>query len=344
MKRLLILVMALSMMVFGTGIASAQGPRDGQNRPNRPGVPGGIIREMIEAVANETGLPVSDILAQMAPGGATLADVIQANGGSVDNVVNAVVATTTERVNQAIAENKLTQEQGDRILSNLPQLVTDGINGDLPLSGDRQGIRSIRGALVEAMTSATGLDAQMIWQQVRDGSTGAEIIEANGGSVDAVVADATANATELINSWVEAGRITQEQADDMISNLSNVFTEILNGTFERPRLERPGRAVMGVLRAMSDATGLPVNEIVPLLRDGQSPAQILSDNGVDVTVFIDDHMAKVQERLDDAVANGRLTQEQADERLETIRTTLTDRLNNPINPPVPVPPETETGS
>jgi hypothetical protein len=42
---------------------------------------------------------------------------------------------------------------------------------------------------------------------------------------------------------------------------------------------------------------------------------------------------KAEERLATAVENGRLTQEQADERLDTVRTTLTERLNNPIDPP-----------
>jgi uncharacterized protein (DUF433 family) len=285
----------------------------------------------------EIGLPVSDILVQLQPDGATLADVIEANGGSVDAVVTASVDKVTERINQAVADGNVTQEQADNLLSNLEQLIIDGINGDLPAGDGANPRRKMGRALITIITDETGMDARNVLQAVRDGSTLAEVIEANGGSVDAVVATAVAQATERINEALANDKITQEQADNLLGSLEQTITDILNGEFERPmrdgERDRPGerRVVLGVLRQIAEETGLTVREIIPLLRDGATPAEILTDNGVDVDAFIDGLMVKAEERLATAVENGRLTQEQADERLDTIRTTLTDRLNNPVN-------------
>jgi len=187
--------------------------------------------------------------------------------------------------------------------------------------------------LFNVVSETTGLDAQSIIQDVRGGKTLADVITENGGSVDAVVASAVATATERINQGVANERITQEQADELLANLEPTFIDIINGEFERPngRGERDGRnAVIGVLRKIAEETGLTAQDIIPLLRDGATPAEILTDNGVDVDTFVNDLLVNTQDRLNDAVESGRLTQEQADERLETIRTTLTDRLNNPF--------------
>lgn len=336
MKRLVLISTILSMMAVMVGMVSAQ------NDPTRSEVRSGLIREVLQATSAEIGLPVSDILVQMQPEGATLADVIEANGGSVDAVVTASVASATERINQAVADGNATQEQADNLLSNLEQLITDGINGDLPFTGGTNPRQNLQRALVTAITEETGMDAQSVLQEVRDGKTPAEVIEENGSSVDAVVASAIATVTERINEGVANDRLTQEQADDLLASLEQAFTDILNGEFERPNgdggedrpRDRDGRqAALGVLRQIAEETGLTARDIVPQLRDGATPAEILTDNGVDVDVFVDGLLVKAEERMATALENGRLTQEQADERLDTMRTTLTDRLNNPINLP-----------
>ncbi len=331
MKRLVIISMILSVMAMMVGIVSAQ------DDANRGGIRGGIIREVLEVASTETGLPIQDIISQMQPDGATLADVIEANGGSVATVVSTSVANITERANQAVIDGHATQEQVDRLLSNLEQVVTDGINGDLSRGSNGTPRRNMARVLLSAITDETGMDAPSVLQAVRDGSTLAEVIETNGWSVANVVTSATTTMTEHINEAVTAGRITQEQADDILGNLAQTLTDILNGDFEPRRggNDRPNRdgrrPVIGVLRQITDATGLTIQDIVPQLRDGMTPAEILTNNGVDVNVFIDDIIIGVQERLTDAVEAGRITQEQADERLDTIRTTLTDRLNSPVN-------------
>mgnify|MGYP002713304980 CR=1 FL=1 len=216
-------------------------------------------------------------------------------------------------------------------------MITDGINGDLPRQDGNTPIRNAARALFKAVTDATGMDAQSIFQSLRDGNTLADIITENGSTVDAVLASAMDTATEHVNQMVTDERITQEQADELLINLEQIYTDILNGEIERPLLDRFSgrdgdnrRPVIGVIRQMMEQTGLTAQDVLSQLRDGATPAEILTANGVNVDVFVDELLVNAQNRLNDAVESGRLTQEQADERLDTIRTTLVDRLNSPI--------------
>lgn len=73
-------------------------------------------------------------------------------------------------------------------------------------------------------------------------------------------------------------------------------------------------------------------ELFEELRAGKTIAQVAAERGVDLQAVIDAIVAKQTERLDAAVAEGRLTQEQADER----KAGLVDRVTEMVQT---VPPE-----
>lgn len=329
MKRFSLILLVISMMAVMVGIVSAQDNDRSRAR-------GGIIREVLQATAAETGLEINEIVAELASDNATLADVIEANGGSVDVVVAATVASATERINQALDSGNITQEQADKLLENLDQFVIDGINGDLPIQENGRPRLAAQRPLITAVTESTGMDTRSIAQEIRDGKTLIEVIEENGSTGEDVVAAAMTIATEQINEWVANERITQERADDLLGNLEQTYTDIINGDLQFSRSNRGDRANrdrgLGILRKIAEDTGLTMQDILPQLRDGATPAEILEGAGIEVSTFVDDLLTNTEQRLADAVENGRITQEQADERLDTIRTTLTDRLNTPVNP------------
>jgi len=84
------------------------------------------------------------------------------------------------------------------------------------------------------VTDATGLTQEELRDAVRNGSTVAELIEANGGNVDTVIAALIAEATNNITEKVESGDITQDRADTKLETLEERITARVNGTFERP--------------------------------------------------------------------------------------------------------------
>lgn len=317
LKKLLIVCGLVSMLILSFGVVGAQEPTP----TRRPG-----IHAIMDIIVSETGLEPREIILQLQEG-LTLGEVIETNGGDVQTVIDQSVAALTESINTAVTEGKITQERADQLLTNLTDVVTRSMNGEI--FPNRMGTGPLRRSSERILLHATATEINVrpveIIQQMVSGSTLAEIITANGGSIENVVNDAVATATEQINGAVADGKLGQEQADELIASLPDLYTQAVNGEFEH----RVGEVAVGlaVLRQAAEQTGLQVREIVQQIRDGKSLADVLTENGVDVTAFIDGAVAQVAERLNRAVENGRLTQEQVDERLTTFRDRLTERIN-----------------
>lgn len=315
----------LLLMIVGAAAAAPGDPAGPREPGQRPGV-----RAVMDAAVAETGLTVQEIRDQLAEG-QTLVEVIEANGGNVQTVIDAAVSAATEQINQAVANGRMTQEQADRLLSELPDVITRAVNGEFPAQRERGPLgRATERILVQAVADATGLEPSVIVEQVRAGQTLAEVINANGGNVEAVVNAAVTEATAEINQAVADGKMTQERADQLISRLPEVYMAAVNGELRERAME--ARATVGVIQLAAEETGLSAQEIRQQLRDGQTLADVLTANGVEVTAFIDTAAAQVQERLTEAVSNGRLTQEQADERLQQFCERLTERIDDPWQP------------
>ena len=194
--------------------------------------------------------------------------------------------------------------------------------------------------LHDIITEATGLTLQEIRQQVADGATLAEVIEANGGSVDDVVTQVVAAITERVTEGQANGNLTAERATEILENLEQNVRDMLNG--EMPFMPQGGRFGDGgwmgdrnqqrlrLVNLVAEATGLEREEVVTLVQDGATLAQVLTDNGVDVATFIDEQVAVREANLTAQVASGHISQEVADARLNLFRVELTDRLNRTV--------------
>jgi hypothetical protein len=80
--------------------------------------------------------------------------------------------------------------------------------------------------------------------------------------------------------------------------------------------------------AAAEALGITEEELHQALRDGATIAQVAGLQGVDVQVVIDAMVAEARAHLDEKVAEGTLTQEEADERLAEVTERITDMVNN----------------
>jgi uncharacterized protein (DUF433 family) len=202
--------------------------------------------------------------------------------------------------------------------------------------GDRQQtqLRDHLHEVMDAIVAETGLEPQAILQQLRDGDTLTDIITANGGSVDNVIAVALGNVQERIAQAVENGNLTQERADELLASAEARITEWLNnplpaggfGLRDRlgERLNNRDQHFDGAIRQALEDAGLTVEEVREQLQNGATLRQILTDAGVDVDALMSEVLANAQTRLDEAVANNRITAEQATQRLMQIE----ERLNN----------------
>ncbi len=72
---------------------------------------------LLTLVAEELDMSEADVRAALAEG-QTFAQVIEANGGSVDSVADAYVAARKAVLDQFVADGRLTQEQADEMLAD----------------------------------------------------------------------------------------------------------------------------------------------------------------------------------------------------------------------------------
>lgn len=87
-----------------------------------------------------------------------------------------------------------------------------------------------------------------------------------------------------------------------------------------PRQRAAAALVSSLVRATAEVTGLRPREVVAELRAGKSLEQVAVANGKTAQDVIDAARAKLNQRLDRAVANGRITQHQADALLQAFDT------------------------
>ncbi|MFC1935479.1 hypothetical protein ACFLX9_01760 [Chloroflexota bacterium] len=82
----------------------------------------------------------------------------------------------------------------------------------------------------------------------------------------------------------------------------------------------------GFITVAAEEIGLTPAELVAELQDGKTIEQVALETGVVPEAIVETFVALRQEQLDQAVTNGGITQEQADERLALIEANATDHL------------------
>lgn len=82
----------------------------------------------------------------------------------------------------------------------------------------------------------------------------------------------------------------------------------------------------------AEVLGMERLDLIAELLDGKTIAQVAEEQGVDPQAIVDSFVAIRAELLAEAVANGCITQEQADLMLEDLMEEATARLYEPFNP------------
>jgi hypothetical protein len=127
---------------------------------------------------------------------------------------------------------------------------------------------------------------------------------------------------DALQELVDAGTITQAQADAVAEKLEESRPE--HGPMGGFRGRGPGLSVA------AEAIGIEESELLEALRSGDTIADVARANDVDVQTVIDAIVADMNTHLDQAVEDGRLTQEQADERKANAAERATDLVNGEL--------------
>ena len=127
---------------------------------------------------------------------------------------------------------------------------------------------------------------------------------------------------EVLAPLVADGTIVQAQADAVIDAMVEAAPQRLGhgGGF--------GHFGGGArVDNLAEVTGIDADVWLEGLQDGQTPAEIAAANGSSEAALIDALVGEAEEHLVDAVDSGRLTQEEADERLVQVTERITEGVN-----------------
>lgn len=88
----------------------------------------------LDAAAAYLGVDEAELRERLS-GGESLADVAEAEDKSVDGLVQTLVKAAKQRLDEAVADGRLTQDRADALAEGLDARITDLVNGQLPERG-----------------------------------------------------------------------------------------------------------------------------------------------------------------------------------------------------------------
>jgi uncharacterized coiled-coil protein SlyX len=97
----------------------------------------------LDAAAGALGLKLGDLLSKLRSG-QSVADIAKANNKSLDDVKAAVTTAVTKELDRAVADQKLTSAQRDKLLNALKSHLDDLLTRSLP-KGIAAGPRGFKG-------------------------------------------------------------------------------------------------------------------------------------------------------------------------------------------------------
>jgi hypothetical protein len=191
-----------------------------------------------------------------------------------------------------------------------------------------RGFRGMRGRQPQALADALGITVEEVHGALAE--TVAELAESQDMSLQEIVDALIAPVIEHIQQAVEDGRLTQEQADEQIAQMEeNTLQGLESGSwFSMGGNGFGGRPGGPQLELLAEALGMTVEELREAIADGQTIAELAEAQDVTLEDIVDALAAPMIERIQQAVEDGRLTQEQADAQIEQMQEHLLQMLES----------------
>lgn len=177
----------------------------------------------------------------------------------------------------------------------------------------------VRHAGLAAAAEAIGISAEDLREAVKGGQSIAEVAEANGVEVQTVIDAMVAEVTDRIES--------------LLAELPERIAEAVNrqGPPDREGPGQGGRRGPG-LEAAADAIGISVKDLRTAVKGGDTIAEVATANNVEVSTVIDALVAEATAHLEQAVADGNLSEDQAAERAAQLNERITAMVNRTMTP------------
>jgi polyhydroxyalkanoate synthesis regulator phasin len=273
-----------------------------------------------------------------------IGDVAQRLGISKDKLENAIDDATIARIDDAVADGKLTKEQGEelkkRVRSGDGPVILPGFGGP-DFRGPELGIgppgigpheKGFFGGfdLMEKAADYLGMDPSDLRKALSDGKSLADVAKDKGKSVDGLEQSLRDAIRADADKTADDGKLTKEQADRIVEKLSATVDDLVKrgggpilrlherGRGMGPIGPPPGKGFPGFfggfdfMEKAADYLGMDPSDLRKELSDGKSLADVAKDKGKSVEGLEQSLRDAIRADADKAVDDGKLTKEQAD--------------------------------
>ncbi|MDR9451544.1 MAG: hypothetical protein RI637_10045, partial [Acidimicrobiia bacterium] len=173
--------------------------------------------------------------------------------------------------------------------------------------------------LMDAILDHLDVSRGEVISHVRTGGTLADLAEENGSSGEQLVEVLLTVADDQIDAALQAGRIDEAKAEELHRRAEERITNLVFSTHDWPHPgpglgNRPFRGL--VLGTTMEFLDLNQGQVVSHVRTGGTLAELAEENGSSGPELEAALVEAVTQLLDGLVAEGRISQEQADRLLE----------------------------
>ncbi len=136
---------------------------------------------------------------------------------------------------------------------------------------------------------------------------------------------------QVVDDAVTEGWLTEDQAEVMQWRMDQAPGLGMRGMGRgMPGFGMHGMFGLGdnLTSVAADELGISLTDLLTALQDGKSIADVAEEQGVDPEAIVNAYLDQLAEDLNEAVADGKITQKQADYQLEQVRERVTDQLDN----------------
>src|SRR5262245_4537301 len=228
MKKLVAAVAVTGLLVAGgASVAAAAGP--GQGGRGHAG-----IRAAGQTAAATIGVSPEELRSEIRSG-KTVAQVANDHGVDPSNVVNAIVAALSQKIDEKAAAGTVDAIRAAQVKQRLPDVANRFVNEAKPRRGYR-----VREDAVQAAAKEIGVSTTDLKDAHKNGKSIAQVAQDHGKSADDVVNAVVKAATADVDQAVKDGKLDSQKADQIKKNLPDRVKELVNREPRQGSVSTPG--------------------------------------------------------------------------------------------------------
>ena len=179
-----------------------------------------------------------------------------------------------------------------------------------------------------------GVNRGQIVSTLASGGTLADLAAEQGSSGDDLAAALIPKAQDKVDEAVAGGHATEEQAARFMERSTEAINNaVFNQHHSGDKVRRHFDGLRGLLwKTTLDFLDVNRGDVISTFAKGETLADLAQDKGSSGDALVDALVGTVDEKLSEAVADGRITEEQKTEALAKVTAAITNFVFSPHSP------------